>query len=170
VTFPSIYIRIIPWIGSSLHYSPSCPTSPLMVTSTGFNVPYSFLHRKYISHIHPFSLFIYPPPSSDLLLAQPVLHSYPPLFKCLLVVQWEFCLGILPVNIFFYSQSNPPPLLFLTLPSHPVLLKNFSVSSSCSYICISVLFTIFISFCPSHLASSDSPTFRNMFCIYLYVC
>jgi hypothetical protein len=117
-----------------------------------------------------FSLFIYPPPSSDLLLAQPVLHSYPPLFKCLLVVQWEFCLGILPVNIFFYSQSNPPPLLFLTLPSHPVLLKNFSVSSSCSYICISVLFTIFISFCPSHLASSDSPTFRNMFCIYLYVC
>jgi hypothetical protein len=69
-----------------------------------------------------FTFFIYCcPPTSALPLVWPVLCSCPSLFKYLFVVQWNFCLGVLPVNTLCWSQSNllhctfspfPPELLF----------------------------------------------------------
>jgi hypothetical protein len=67
-----------------------------------------------------FPSFIYIPlPISALLLTWPVFHSCPSLFRCLSIVQWGFCFGILPVDVLCLSQSNPlhcnssffPPIL-----------------------------------------------------------
>jgi hypothetical protein len=56
VTFP-----YYPELVHSLHYCTSCPVPLLMVASTNFSIPYSYLYRKYINHIHP--LYFLPLPS-----------------------------------------------------------------------------------------------------------
>jgi hypothetical protein len=63
-----------------------------------------------------FTFFIYLSPLiSALPLAWPVLYSCPSLFRCLFIVQWDFCLGILPISILRLSEYNSRPLYFLTL-------------------------------------------------------
>jgi hypothetical protein len=121
-----------------------------------------------------FTLFIYPPLLANTLpLTWPCWHSGSSLFKSLLVVQWGFCLSILPVNILCLNQSTPP-LLFLPFFSQPCNFQQFSVCFilSCSYTDV-VYFIIhslsFFSYFPPFLVSSNSPTLGNMFCIYLYV-
>jgi hypothetical protein len=69
------------------------------MTLTGLNVPNSHMYRKYIHHIY------LPPPPTALPLTRPVLHSCPSLF--VFIVQWGFCLGVLPVIILYFSKSNP---------------------------------------------------------------
>jgi hypothetical protein len=49
-------------LAHSLHYSPFYPSPLLLVTSTGFSVPYLYLYRKHINHIHPLNFLVYPPP------------------------------------------------------------------------------------------------------------
>jgi hypothetical protein len=127
------------------------------VTSTGFNVPYSYLYRKYINHIHPplpcsftlplpLELF----PSHDLFYII-VLQC----FKSLFVVQWEFCLDILPVNILYLNQPNPFHTLSCPFTS-TLIVQQFSVwfIVSCSYTqrwCISLLYTVILFFFSSFL-------------------
>jgi hypothetical protein len=87
-----------------------------MVTSAGLNVPYSYLYRKYINHIH-LLFFLHPTPLVNALsLELPVLHHCTSLFIYLLTVQWDFCLGILPAHVLCLSQSkvNLPPSLPLS--------------------------------------------------------
>jgi hypothetical protein len=91
VTFLDIHVLYSKLV-HPLHYSFFYPSSFLMVSSPGFNVPYSFFYRKQINHIH---LFYPPSPTSSLSLAWPVWHFCPSLFRCLFIVQWDFCLGIL---------------------------------------------------------------------------
>jgi hypothetical protein len=68
-----------------------------------------------------FSSFFYSPPlHSTLSLAWPVFHSYS---LCLYVVQWNFCLGIIPLHALCLGQCNP--LHFLPLFPHPVLFNSF---------------------------------------------
>jgi hypothetical protein len=100
VTFPWIHI-FYPGLVHPLYYTTFYHIPLLKIISTGFHVPYSHMYRKFINHIHfPLgSSFTHP-------LAWPVLHPCPSLFKCLLIVRCEFCLGILPVNILCLSQSN----------------------------------------------------------------
>jgi hypothetical protein len=107
----SIYTYIVPSLVHSLHYSPSSPTPFLKMTLTGFSVPYSYMHGKFLNHIHPHL----PSPSC----------YYPPLngtcftflsFIILVSVHCSlgFCLGILPVNILCFNQSNH--LYYSSLP------------------------------------------------------
>jgi hypothetical protein len=109
-----------------------------------------------------FTLFIYPPaPISASPLTWPVLHSCPSLFKCLVFVQWGFCLGILLVNILCTNQSNP--LHYSSCPPSPYLV----LFSSFQCFLVSCFYTRHILF--FLLVSSNSPTFGNMLCIYLYI-
>jgi hypothetical protein len=93
---------------------------------------------------------------------------------CLLVIQWTFCLGILPINVLFLNQFNPLHYSFLTFSPYTVLFNSFQcVSLSCShtdvmYFIITHPVSFFPSF-PPPLVSYSSPTFGSMFCIYLYV-
>jgi hypothetical protein len=50
-----IYV-LYPKVGHSLHYSPFYLSPLLMAISTGVNVSYSYLHRKYIHHIYLYAL------------------------------------------------------------------------------------------------------------------
>jgi hypothetical protein len=117
----SILPVLYPYLVNSHHYSPSYSTPFLKMTSTGFNVPYLYVHRKYTNHIHP-SL------PSSFILSLLLLYSlyqdllYIPALHCLSVFSLlEFCLGILPINIFTLiritcsttlSHPFPPPALF----------------------------------------------------------
>jgi hypothetical protein len=122
VTFPYIHVLYSELI-HSLHYSPLYPFPFLMVSSTGFSVLCSYLYSEYITHIHPpYPLHLPSPPTCAFPLSWPVLYSHTSWFRCLFVVQWKFCIGILPVNFLCLSQS--PPLLFLTLFPHPVLFNS----------------------------------------------
>jgi hypothetical protein len=158
---------MIPQISSSLHYFPFYPTV-LIVTSTVFNVPYSYFIES-IPTIFTFSFTLPLPLVPVLPLAWPVLSSCAPLFWCLFVVQWDFCLNILSVNILCLSQSNP---VHYSSPFSPILccLTVFSMFS-----CVlfphrfDVLHYYSWSFFPPSLISSTSPTFGSMFCIYFYV-
>jgi hypothetical protein len=101
-----------------------------------------------------------------------MLHYCPSLFRCLFIVQWNFCLGILPVCIVL-KLIYTPKLHFHTLFPHPMLFNSFhgfcfilflhryDVFHYCS---LSVL----PSFLPP-LVSSTSPTFGYVFCVYFYV-
>jgi hypothetical protein len=107
VIFPYTYI-LYP---SLVHPLPLLSlVSPLLVEMTwkGFNSPYSYIYRKYLSHIHlllPFSftlaLSLYPPVNMTCFtfLSFIVLVSV----HCLV----EFCLDFLPINILYFSQSTP---------------------------------------------------------------
>jgi hypothetical protein len=121
------------------------------MTSTRFNVPYSYLYRKCIVHIHPLYFLHLPSHStSALLLAWPVLHSCPSLFKCLSVVQRSIRLCILLVDILCLSQCSTFPLFFLTFFPHPVLLTSFWCILLClvptQMWCVSLLFILYHSF------------------------
>jgi hypothetical protein len=83
-----------------------------------------------------FTFFIYFPPLIDTLyIACLVLHSCPSLFRFLFIVQWDFCLGILPVHALCLSQYNSPPLYFLTIFPLSCVVQWFPVwfVVSCSY-------------------------------------
>jgi hypothetical protein len=57
MTFPNMHVM---YPGSSLHCSHSFPLHLIIMTSTDFNVPYSYMCTKYINHIYPplFSFFL----------------------------------------------------------------------------------------------------------------
>jgi hypothetical protein len=77
--------------------------------------------KKSITIFTFFTSFLYPLlPISALPLAWPVFHSCPSLFRCLLVVQWDFCLGFIPVHALYLSQCNPLHCTSSPFP-HPVL-------------------------------------------------
>jgi hypothetical protein len=153
-----IYFTLVWFI--SLHYSPSSLTHFLKMTSAGFHVPYSWLSTSTILTIlYPFHL---PSP-----LTWPVLHSYPSLFvpvHCSV----EFCLGILPVNILYFNQSNPLYYSSSPISLYPLLFNSFQCISLClvptQMWCISILLSFFFS---SSLKSS--PTFEYI-CIYDNAC
>jgi hypothetical protein len=68
------------------------------------------------TYLPSFTLFIYPPlPPSTVYITWSALHSCPSLFICLFVVQWNFCLGSLSVNILCLNWSKP-----LYLSSSPI--------------------------------------------------
>jgi hypothetical protein len=60
VTFPYIHV-LYPELAHPLHSS--CSLLLLVVTVTVFSVPYSYMYRKYIDHIH----LLYPPSSTSAL-------------------------------------------------------------------------------------------------------
>jgi hypothetical protein len=120
------------------------------------------------------SLFIYPhPPASTRPLIWTILRSYSLWFKCVFIAKWEFCLGILPVNVLCLNQSNPST----TLP-HPTLYCSAVFSVFCCVLSLCSCdvfhyypFSIFLFFfLPPPLDSFNSPTFGNVFYIYLYLC
>jgi hypothetical protein len=47
------------------------------------------------------------------------------LFRCLFIVQWDFCLAIVLVQALYLRQCNPSPWYFLALFPHPVLCNSF---------------------------------------------
>jgi hypothetical protein len=118
-----------------------------------------------------FTLFVYPPRlTSVLALTWPALRSCPLSFRCLFIVHWGFCLGILPVNILYLSHLAPSTTLPHPFP--PTLYCSVCFIVSCSYTDVKdfIIFQslpLFSSF-PPPLVSSNKPIFGNMFCIYLY--
>jgi hypothetical protein len=70
---PLYMCTVYPSLVHPLHYSLSSPTPLLKMTSTGFNVPYSYMYRKYLNHIHrpllssfTFPLLLLPSPCHNL--------------------------------------------------------------------------------------------------------
>jgi hypothetical protein len=88
VTFPYIHI-LSPGLVHPLHYSPSSPT----LTLTGFNVPYSYMNKKYLNHIQP-------PLPSSITSPPPLMPSlshdlcYTPVLQCVNVS--SLLSGLLP--------------------------------------------------------------------------
>jgi hypothetical protein len=95
---------LYPKLVHPLHFLLSTLSSFFMVISIGLNILYSFLYRKYINHIH---LLLPSLSIGALLLAWPVFHSCLSLLRCLFVVQWDFCLGVIPAHGLYLSQCNP---------------------------------------------------------------
>jgi hypothetical protein len=81
--FINIYCTLVWFIPSIIL---PFPTALLEMTVTGFSVPYSYMYRKYVNHVHPPSLSSFALP---LLL---ILSSYHDLFQCLFIGQWGFAL------------------------------------------------------------------------------
>jgi hypothetical protein len=105
--FPCIYL-LYPKLVQPFHFSLFYLNPLLMVISTGLNILYSFCTESTSTIFTFLTSFFYPtPPISTLLLVWPAFHSYPSLFRCLFVLQWDFCLGIIPVHVLCLSQSNP---------------------------------------------------------------
>jgi hypothetical protein len=109
-----------------------------------------------------------PPTAADLFYI-PVLHCFS---VCLLfsgALPWNFTW-----NILYFNQSNP--LYYSSLPFPlPCIVQHFSMSfvASCSYTDVMYFnifhsLSLFSSFSPP-LVSSNSPTFGNMFRIYIYM-
>jgi hypothetical protein len=109
-----ISVCIIPWIGLSLPYSLLYVSPLLMEISIGLNVPHSYLYRNTWTIITFFTFFIYPPPPIRALLLVWPIYSCPSLFRCLFIVQCDFCLSILPVNVLKFK------LVFKRKKSQPV--------------------------------------------------
>jgi hypothetical protein len=106
-----------------------------MVISTGLKILYSFLHRKFVNHINLLYFLLLPCPSiNSLSSVWPVFHSCPSLFRCLFIVQWDFCLGIVPVHALCLSQYNPLHCISFPFPLS-CLVEQFSVCFfvSCSH-------------------------------------
>jgi hypothetical protein len=130
-----MYPYIVPQFGS---FSPFISLFSLSWNDFNWFQCKIFIHVSKV--LQPYSssfiLFIYHPlPTITLPLTWPILHSYPSLFYCLVIVQWGFlCLGILRVNTLYFSQSNLLYYSSLSLPPTPTD-KHFSVHSvvSCSY-------------------------------------
>jgi hypothetical protein len=78
--------------------------------STGFNVPYSYMSRKYSNHFHPH-------------LSSPSRYYPPPNMICFTFLSFiwsvqcsvRFCSGISPVSILYFNQSNPLYYSIITL-------------------------------------------------------
>jgi hypothetical protein len=114
-TFPCIHITY-PSLVHPLHYSPTSPTL-LKMTSTGFNVPCSYTHRKcaIFTILHPPHL----PSLSYWCRFIPALH-------CFSVCSVELCLGTSPVNVLYFNHHTHP-LLFCTLFPLLCTVQKFSV-------------------------------------------
>jgi hypothetical protein len=117
-----------------------------------------------------FTSFIYL--SFALSLVWSILHSCPPLFRCVFIVQWDFCLGISPVHALCLSQSNSlhctsspfPPILYCLSFSDGFLILFLHKCDVAHYYLLS-----FFPHFPPTVVSSTSPTFVYTFCIFLYV-
>jgi hypothetical protein len=106
MVFPYIPM-LYPGLVHYFQYYPSFFTCLLKITSTGFNVLYAYMYRKCQPYSPSFTFLIYPSSLAIIIsLTWLVSHSCSSLFKCLLIVQWEFGLGILHVNMLCFNQSN----------------------------------------------------------------
>jgi hypothetical protein len=105
------------------------------MTLTGFNVPYSYIYKKYLKHIHPclsssftslstLPILQLPSPLYDLFCV-PVLHclSVCSLFSGILL--WYFT-----INKLYFNLSNP---LYLTLFLLPCIVQQFSFCLKSSF-------------------------------------
>jgi hypothetical protein len=135
---------LYPELVHPLHCSPFYLSPILMVISSGLNVLFSFLYRKCINHIHLLYFFIYAsPPITALLLAWPILHFCPSLFRFLFMVQWNFYFDILPINVLCISQSDPFHCTSSPFFPYPVLFNSFqSFLVFCSYTYVMHFFII----------------------------
>jgi hypothetical protein len=86
------------------------------------------------------------------------------------VCLWGFCLGILPVDILYFNQSNSPHYSFSPFFPYPVLFNSFQCVSLClvpiQMWCSSLLFTLFLFFSSLSLLS---PILEKCF-EYIYMC
>jgi hypothetical protein len=150
MTFPCIYV-LYPELVHPLHFSPFYLTFLLMVISKVWKF---YIHSCIESTSPIFTIFI----SffyllllvSAIPLVWPVFHSCPSLFR--FIVQWDFCLSIIPILALYLSQRKPPPLYFLVPFPHSVLCRSFQcflVFVPTQIWCTSSLFTIFLSFSSS---------------------
>jgi hypothetical protein len=96
-----------------------------LVTSTGIKFLFSCIES--ISTIFIFLTSL--SPISDLPLVWPVFHSCL-CFRCLFIVQWDFCLGIIPVHALWVSQCKPLLLRFLALFLDTEFLVTYLSSQS----------------------------------------
>jgi hypothetical protein len=127
---------------------------------------HSFLYRKYITHIHLLYFVLLPfHPISALPSAWPVSHSCPSLFRCRVILQWDFCLDIIPVLALCLSLTS---LHYTFLPLSPILCCSTVFSM---FLCVlflhrcDVLHYYSLSFFPSFpppFVSSTSSTFGYM--------
>jgi hypothetical protein len=153
-TFPCIHITY-PSLVHPLHYSPTSPTL-LKMTSTGFNVPCSYTHRKcaIFTILHPPHL----PSLSYWCRFIPALHCFSVCSSFSGVLPWHFTCKYVDLN------SLTPLLLFLTLPP-PHIAQVFSVlrvlllhrRDVFQYYSLS-----FYSLFPPPQISSKSPTIGNI--------
>jgi hypothetical protein len=170
----SIYVYNVSWFGSSFPLFSLFHNPLLKITLTGFSVSYSYRYRKNLSHI-------YPSVTSSIIL--PLLLVPPLNMTC-----FTFLIFIVLVSVPLFSEFLPgyftckciviysvqtPLLLFFSLPLPPYCSTVFNVfcwilflyrCNTFQYCSLS-----FFSSFPPHLASSNSPTFRNIFCMYLYI-
>jgi hypothetical protein len=113
------------------------------MTSTGFNVPYTYIYRKYIDHIHPPLLSSFTLPL--LLIPSP----YQGLFY-IFVLPWlsvcsvGFWPGILFINILYFNQCNSFYYSSLHFSSYSVLLNSFQCAHCVLFLqYISILFILY---------------------------
>jgi hypothetical protein len=101
--------------------------------------------------------------------------SFLSLFRCLFAVQWDFCLGIIPVHALCVNQCNP---LSTALPHPFPLLCVAQQLLGCFIVSYSNTNTMFfhyysLSFFPSFpppLVSSTSPIFWVLHVLYIFIC
>jgi hypothetical protein len=114
VTFPYMHILYLGLVHPSIislffHFL-------LEMTLTGFSVPYSYVYRKNLNHVHP-------PLSSSFILLLPRLLSlshdlfHIPIFIVLVSIPCSvgFCLSVLPVNILCLNNFFLTIIFFLVL-------------------------------------------------------
>jgi hypothetical protein len=155
VTFPWIHI-FYPGLVHPLYYTTFYHIPLLKIISTGFNVPYSYMCGKHIILFYPLHL---PFPSLNALALNMTCFIFlPSLVKYLIIVQWGFCLDFTCKYILLKLVCSPQLLFSLT----------FSLAVSCLYTDVMYFIIIhsFSSSFPPPSVSSNSLTFRNMFCIY----
>jgi hypothetical protein len=168
VTFTYIHV-LHPNLIHPLHYSPSSLTHLLKMTLTGFSVPYLYCVENtsiiftFLYPLHLTSSFFWYAPLNMTCFIFPSFIAYVSV-HC----SGEFCLGILPVNILPFNQSNA---LYCSLLSFSLTLYCSTVFSA--FYCVLFLnrcdvfqyYSIYYQFFPSFplpLISSNSPTFGNM--------
>jgi hypothetical protein len=114
------------WFIFSL-FSPLYLSLLLMVISTGLNLLVQKVNLLYSSSFLPsfmLPFLLIPTHKHDL------FFICPPMFRCLFIVQWDFCLSIIPVHALCLHQSKSPPLLFFTI-SPFFVVEQFTVCFLC---------------------------------------
>jgi hypothetical protein len=169
VTFPYIYV-LCPELIHPLHCSPFYLSPLLMEISTVWMFHLCTCMESASAIFTFFTFFTYP--------ASPLVPSpYTLVLRCLgvcLLFSGGFCLGILPVHALCLSQSSPLHCTSSPFSSYLVLFSGFQWVSLClvptQMWCLSLLFTVFLSFLSSSLGLLYQFSFWvPVLCVFVYI-
>jgi hypothetical protein len=123
-----MYVFILSWIGLSL-FSSFLPYFSSYGEFNRFKNSIFLLVQKAHYPYSPLTTSFTLPPNHALPLAWPIFHSCPSLFR-LIICQWDFYLGIIPVRALCLVSVIPSIALPWLFP-HPVLFSSFQHVSLC---------------------------------------